>query len=337
MTGLPNESENFMLKFSIIIPVYNSEKYIAQCVDSILGQNYKDYEVILVDDCSSDHSWSICKHYAAVKNVIALRQETNQGVSAARNRGIEVASGEYILFVDSDDFVSQEYLPMLDKLLCQSKVELLQFGHYNYVIDLQGKSKISTSNMNVNIVSQNSFAWNELFINSFFASPWNKVYLREYIMRYEVRFDTDCVCYEDYLFNVEYCRHISCFLSILEPLYYYRQFMEINHVSKRKWGKRFDVSEKVAKATNAFIALHSADENLNNLRRYSFKAFMVELEAARFNGTDYHSSLAALVQNNYFLQALRSIKPRGKLIGAFLLCRSLHLHPICRAILKTML
>ena len=98
---------------SVIVPVYNVETVLHYCLDSILAQSYRDFELILIDDGSTDSSGKICDEYAGRDNRILVRHIENQGVSHARNLGIERASGEFILFIDSDDFVESTYLEEL--------------------------------------------------------------------------------------------------------------------------------------------------------------------------------------------------------------------------------
>ena len=96
--------------FSIIVPVYNSESFIKVCLDSILEQTYPDFELLLIDDGSTDRSGEICDKYAGKDSRIRVFHEKNEGVSASRNKGLEMASGRYVNFVDSDDWVSPDYL-----------------------------------------------------------------------------------------------------------------------------------------------------------------------------------------------------------------------------------
>lgn len=99
-----------MIKVSIIIPVYNAENYLVDCLNSVLNQSFAEYEVILIDDGSTDHSGEICKQYAKNDSRVTVYQRINAGVSAARNFGIQKAKGDYITFIDSDDWVEREYL-----------------------------------------------------------------------------------------------------------------------------------------------------------------------------------------------------------------------------------
>lgn len=327
-----------MKKYSIIVPVYNAEKYLEQCILSLLKQEYKDFELILVNDCSTDKSYEICEQYEKKDaRVIVLNQEVNHGVSAARNRGIDCACGKYILFVDSDDFVTEDYFETLELLTAEELYDLVSFGHYSYNVGSRGQIKISLDNLGNNINYKEPNAWNKLFLTTFFASSWNKIFLKSVLVQYDIRFDSNCVCYEDYLFNVEYCKHIEKFKTVEKPLYYYRQFIGVKHVSKRKWKNRFDISEKVAQKTNEFIGLKSENENLLNLRKYTYQAFLVEMEAAVQSEEDYKLDLDNLIENRNFLLAINSISPIGKKLRIFKLAKKLHLRVVCEYIIKSLI
>lgn len=113
-----------MSPISVIVPVYNVEKYLQRCVDSILAQTFTDYELILVDDGSPDRSGEICDEYAERDNRVRVIHQKNSGVSAARNNGVEVALGEYITFIDSDDWVHCEYLERLYNAILETGADI---------------------------------------------------------------------------------------------------------------------------------------------------------------------------------------------------------------------
>lgn len=100
----------FIIKFSVVVPVYNVEKYLSECIESILAQSFHNYEIILVNDGSTDSSLIICKEYAVANNKILIIDKENGGLSDARNMGIKESSGEYIVFVDSDDYIEVDAL-----------------------------------------------------------------------------------------------------------------------------------------------------------------------------------------------------------------------------------
>ena len=109
---------------SIIVPIYNKEKYLEKCLDSILGQTYRDLEIILVDDESTDNSLAICQRYAEKDLRIKIYHKPNGGVSSARNLGLEKSTGKYISFVDPDDFIHSEFIERLEMMLVQSDAEI---------------------------------------------------------------------------------------------------------------------------------------------------------------------------------------------------------------------
>ena len=117
-----------MSKISVIVPVYNTEKYLRKTVDSLLNQTYKDLEILLIDDGSCDNSGKICEEYAQTDSRIKVVHQENQGLSAVRNRGIELATGEYLCFVDSDDFVETDTYEVFNNIIEKEKVDFINGG-----------------------------------------------------------------------------------------------------------------------------------------------------------------------------------------------------------------
>ena len=115
---------------SVIIPVYNVEKYLAECVDSVLGQSYTDFEIILVDDGATDSSGSMCDAYARKDPRIRVIHQTNGGLSAARNTGLRAARGEYVYFLDSDDYIEPQTLAMLMEKAEHEQADVVFFDGY---------------------------------------------------------------------------------------------------------------------------------------------------------------------------------------------------------------
>ena len=119
-----------IVKVSIIVPIYNVEKYIRQCIDSILNQSMKDWELILVDDGSEDSSGNIADEYAAVDSRISVIHKPNGGLASARNAGLDVAQGDYICFIDSDDWVDKNYLEILYDACIENGSEIAVCGYH---------------------------------------------------------------------------------------------------------------------------------------------------------------------------------------------------------------
>ena len=120
-----------MIRLSIIVPIYNVERYLHKCVDSLLGQDYDDYEIILVDDGSPDGCPAVCDQYAAQYERIRVIHRENGGLSAARNSGTEVAKGEYVLYADSDDYIEPNVLGALMAQVEREQLDVLKFDYQN--------------------------------------------------------------------------------------------------------------------------------------------------------------------------------------------------------------
>lgn len=149
-----------MPQISVIVPVYNVEKYLARCIDSILVQSFTDFEVILVDDGSSDNSGKICDDYKTQDNRIVVIHQNNQGQAAARNRALDIDKGEYISFIDSDDYVHPNMFSFLVELTIKKPADIYVFKYY------EGED--------------NSFTWKEL--NDHAVVKSGKTFLRECIL-----------------------------------------------------------------------------------------------------------------------------------------------------------
>ena len=118
------------MKFSIIVPIYNVEKYLPQCIDSILNQDYKDFELILVNDGSPDDSLSVCRQYAEKDKRVRIINKPNGGSTSSRKAGAKIAKGEYVICVDSDDYVEQGYFSCVARSLDEFNPDIVVLSHY---------------------------------------------------------------------------------------------------------------------------------------------------------------------------------------------------------------
>lgn len=167
-------------KISVIVPVYNVEKYLKRCINSILNQTFKNFELILVNDGSTDNSLNICKNYKEKDGRIQLISQTNKGLSAARNTGLKYAKGKYVCFVDSDDFIEKEYLSLLLSNIEKYNSDIAMCEYY--LTNEEGR-KYSISRLNepkdIHVLSGKktfSYFYKENYVPNVVA--WNKIYLR---------------------------------------------------------------------------------------------------------------------------------------------------------------
>lgn len=205
---------------SIIVPVYNSEETISRCLESILKQEYTDFEVLAIDDGSTDGSGKICDLYQAQDDRVRVVHKENSGVSASRNHALDLARGTYLQFVDSDDWIT----PNATKLLVDTAVQY----HCDMVISdfyrVSGERVARKGDIDDDcVLTQEEFAAHMLEdpADFYYGVLWNKLYRREIVEAHHLRMDTAINWCEDFMFNLEYMRHAKIFYALQVPVYYY--------------------------------------------------------------------------------------------------------------------
>lgn len=222
------------MRISIIVPVYNVEKYIEDCIKSILAQTFDDFELILIDDGSTDSSYSICYTYSKSNKKIKLLKKENGGVSSARNLGLEQATGEYIAFIDSDDYVAPNYLENLISSI-EPKTEFV-FSGLRYFAFGKEQDNVHLEHYSWNLMQEHDFL--NFLQQPLQTSPCAKLYLHSVIKDNNLRFDKSLSYAEDKDFNLKFFRHISNAVSISYSGYFYRQDVE-GSLTKKKHEKVF--------------------------------------------------------------------------------------------------
>ncbi len=200
---------------SIIIPIYNSEIYLKRCLDSLISQTDKNFEVILIDDGSTDDSANICKHYCSSNYNFKYLHQKNAGPSAARNLGIKYAKGEFISFIDSDDFVSSSYV---EKILRNMNCDILFFSSIHQKMD--GKDEKHSYNNRTDVTFLNVLLEQNQYWD--FVYTWNKCFKREIITSNNLLFDENISHAEDELFTLEYTKYSNFVNTINDPIYFYQ-------------------------------------------------------------------------------------------------------------------
>lgn len=207
---------------SIIIPVYNSADYLDQCINSVINQSYKDWECILINDGSKDDSGNICDKWNKIDNRIHVIHQTNQGVSAARNRGIQESSGEFITFIDSDDWIEQTYLYDLIQGIKESKADLVVSG---LIQEFRNKNKnkiVYLDTITYKISPKHIKVFVEMNKLSLLYGPVAKLYNSSIIKKNKLEFPLNYSYGEDLIFNYQYLNHINQITNIPIINYHYR-------------------------------------------------------------------------------------------------------------------
>lgn len=223
-------------KISIIIPIYNASENIRKCVDSILAQTYKNYELILINDGSADDSGEICDQYSQLDKRIIVKHKTNGGVSSARNLGLDTASGEYVLFVDSDDWIESCTLETIKGKFDQSMSDVIIFGLVKHLVSDHGVIKSEFNGLYKNEkININDLANNFIYyLDSAGMQPsWMYAFKRNIISENKLRFNENLVLYEDFDFNIRYLGKCEYIEFISDALYHYEMSASIDQLRKR--------------------------------------------------------------------------------------------------------
>ena len=205
---------------SIIVPVYNAERTICRCVDSILNQEYTDFEVILADDGSKDDSGAILDRYAAEDARVRVLHKENTGVSDTRNQAIALATGTYLQFLDSDDWITPDATRLLVRMAEEHRCDLVVSDFYRVVGDrVSHKGDIEEDGL----LTREEYATHmmENPADFYYGVLWNKLYRREIIREFDLKMDPEISWCEDFMFNLEYIRHAERFMALQVPIYYY--------------------------------------------------------------------------------------------------------------------
>lgn len=280
--------ENNKILFSVIVPVYNAEKTISKTIDSILQQSYKNFELILINDGSKDNSLSVCLNYKKKDSRVKVLDFPNGGVACARNRGLRVAQGERICFVDADDSVLSDWLKCYSEY---SDADLMIEGHV--AVTEKGKTNNSDDD--------------ELFIGERFIEgiekvsrggrlnmPWNKCYKREIIQENNLKFMEGCDLFEDLIFTLQYIQKATS-LRLISYCGY--EYLQINSVLTRK----FNEPEKFLMWINRIMeeALTVERRNMNSpLVNFIYTRLF---NAASWYVVSFYNRLTYSERNNIYL------------------------------------
>lgn len=262
-------------KVSIIIPIYNAEKTIRRCIESVLQQNYTNFELLLINDGSKDNSKKICYEYLAKDNRIKLHNKENGGVSTARNLGIKNATGEWITFIDADDWVEPNFLDSVNNII-DNRIDWI-FAEWRTVWNDILLNEINEYEESIVLDTKQSIdeMWNRKANLDIFRCPWGKFFKSSVVKNNNLFFDQDLRYGEDTVFNYEYLSLCNCIkLSKKENAnYVFYQVKGTIAVNKYKC-----TAESIISARDKVFSIYfSRGYHNNKLERLFFFAFtMIE-------------------------------------------------------------
>ncbi len=301
---------------SVIIPIYRVEKYLVKCLDSVTNQTYKNLEIILIDDGSPDNCPKICDEFAAKDPRIRVIHQENQGVSAARNHGIEIATGEFIAFIDGDDYVAPEYFETLLSLIIENDADM----SISRIEDVD-ESGEPIPNSGENSFKNGTFTSREIFEKNMLTnSPVQKLYKRK--LFYKIRFPEDFVICEDAIIAhhvIDLCGKISV---TEKKLYYYVRHSD--SATGDLLNARPESIRKMIDSTRAYLDRYEffkqknmpaqADDALINSYAFLLSTVKYRHYFKNKNYKPVNRAMLQVIRKTLKLEKLRSLKIFAKLL-----------------------
>lgn len=260
-------------KVSIIVPVYNAEKGLARCVDSILNQEFRDFELILMDDGSRDRSGEICDGYARADARVVVVHKENTGVSDTRNQAIARARGTFLQFVDSDDWLTADATKLMVRAAEETGCDLVIADFYRVVGEMVSRK---------GDIDADQVIGREAFVGFMMENPadyygvlWNKLYRREIVEAHGIQMDAKISWCEDFLFNLEYVRYATTFYALRTPVYYYVKTKGSLVNQKISFARTVEMKLAMFECYNDFFK-HVLDEEAYERKRLQVYHFLVD-------------------------------------------------------------
>lgn len=285
--------------FSIILPVYNAEKYVANAINSVINQDYKNWELIIVDDGSNDNSCKIIKKFLN-DNRINYIYEKNSGVSAARNNALRHAKGDYVLFIDSDDYFSMNLLDDMSKLLSKKNVDVVKFGYFTERGMIRKKYKFSsTINQILEDESLKREVENNIFSSYDFNCVWNSV-IKSNIAK-SIQFDKKIINAEDLLYFYEVLKTSKSIFITNEPYYHYiYNFDSVSHTK--------DIRKNIKKFNDLIYVYSIIENDIGNLDgcKSRIRQNLEELMLSIIDYSKGYNELIEILNDNGFFDILQN-------------------------------
>lgn len=305
-------------KVSVIIPVYNSEKYIERCIESVLNQTFQDFELIVINDGSKDDSQEILEGYKEkYANKIMLINQENRGVSKTRNKAIQIANGEYIMFIDNDDYIDNDYIETHIQKIEEANADIVMSGYRRVNIDKKVLFKQKLLNTN----------WSKYIV----LAPWAKIYKREFLLKNNIEF-LDYAIGEDVYFNlVAFAKEPK--IEIIDYIGYNWFFntKSVSNTSQRGLSKDIDIRVLLDKILREY-------DKKDELIEYYFVRYFIWYmlfsgrKSSSKNFMDYYAKCKMWFQENQIKNKIspfscqlkgESLKNR-MIVGIFLLMDKVH-------------
>ena len=303
---------------SVIIPVYNVEKYVAKCLDSVIAQTYRDLEIIIVDDGATDSSGKICDEYASKDERIQVIHKSNGGLSSARNAALDIATGEYIAFVDSDDYLALEAFEKCHTKLVETGADVCMFSHCTI-----NDAGCTPHNLPLEKDFYSTNEVKDFILPKFFGKTDADAELEGFVCRQifkkeiigELRFRSEREYFaEDIVFDLEVYGKVSSFCIVNEPLYYYRYVT--TSLSNKYRENLFQKLQKLLELMDEIATKNNLDGVRERILRCAFRFALYGCRnlknAAMLTKKEKIAGIRTVAYDKYVQEAVRTISYSSK-------------------------
>ncbi|MCU9612327.1 glycosyltransferase family 2 protein [Caldibacillus lycopersici] len=235
------------MKISIVVPVYNAEEYLEVCFRSIIKQTFFNWELLVVNDGSTDSSCEICEYFSNKDKRIKIIQSNNQGPGIARNIGMSYATGDYLMFMDSDDYLEHNSLELLEKIASNTEAEIIFYPNYTDKMEDEKYKVVKDNHLkDMEFLSNSDFvnSYRLLYEHGYLHPVWNKLYKLSFIHLCNAIFPSGINVSEDYIFNIQLYKHLQKGVVLSVPLYHYVS-RNSGSITSSFNNERFNSSKKV--------------------------------------------------------------------------------------------
>ncbi|MBO5475025.1 MAG: glycosyltransferase family 2 protein [Bacilli bacterium] len=299
--------------FSIIIPVFNSEKFLELCIKSIINQEYDNFEAVFIDDGSIDNSLAILKRYSEIDKRIKFEHKINEGASAARNRGLDIAKNKYVLFVDSDDVLEANALNYFNEIINRnSDIDFFQASLLHFKNEIPNDynesfgEKILSETERIAAINKLLIGDTRLTEFNVFPGPVCKIYKKEIIDSYHIRFNKEFFMYEDGIFNLEYLLKCKSMCISNRITYFYRENIDsITHgYNPNYFSQRISMIDYIRRII---------DNNNLDIKFYYMFIYQSTIDILSFNVFSKNVKLSSAERKNLFITLRNNEKIRNSL------------------------
>ena len=299
-------------KVSVIVPIYNGEKYIDKCVSNLLNQTYKNLEIIMLNDGSTDNSCKLLKDYCRKYSNINVVNKENTGVSDTRNLGVGLSTGDYIYFFDVDDEIEPDTIEANMNLIGEKNVDIIYFGFYYHILS---EDRIVPTNISRNFEGNGHEFYNEMFRElmdkEILNSPWNKLYRRNFLIWNKIEFDANLSLYEDILFNIKALSRAS-HIMVNPDKYYHYMIQQTGTALTNFHDNNYESVKKIHKAGLKYAMQYSDNDDVINKYNSQFidqvAAFIKQVVNKKdISKQKQNEIINDIIEDEYFLNVINSV------------------------------